>query len=118
MYLLEEDLRACLRQVRRLLKPEGFFEVSYPGVHAQRGPNPTAAEIPYHRLTRLVEEEGFRVDQAVGICKVLPQATVAESLIPERSSFAREVYDRMRAAAHEDPAKSYHFVSHLARVLP
>lgn len=108
MYLVEEDLKRCVREVHDFLLRGGYFVCTYPTVGPYRKGCLEAAELPPEDLIERLLEVGFKFEKAVPICPLVPKNVVETSEAAETEEIAYREY--LVAKKRMTLETSYHFL--------
>jgi SAM-dependent methyltransferase len=113
MYLIAEDLEACLRDTHVLLKDDGAFVFTYPTVSEFRKANPTAVELETAILEGLLKSAGFRIQYMKPFCPLIPKEAFDQSADSKTEKQAKEIYDQNKTKMTLE--NSYHFVCYASK---
>jgi SAM-dependent methyltransferase len=110
MYLVPDDLPACLAHVHQLLAPDGWLIATYPTVSQRRRPSPEAAELTPDALSATLSASGFSVVRLTPFCPLIGADVVAASDSADAATVvaARQQYQDARRQMTLD--SSYHFL--------
>jgi len=108
IYLLQDDLRKCLKDVYGFLVSGGYFICTYPTVGPYRNSSPEAAELPPEALKEELVRAGFTVGKLVPFCPLISKRVVAHSEVKDTEKVAYLEY--LSAKASMTLETSYHFL--------
>lgn len=108
MYLLQNDLRKCLREIYYFLVQGGHFICTYPTVGPYRKSSPEAAELSPEALKKELSQAGFTFEKLIPFCPLVPKHVVEQSDRKDTQDIAYREY--LAAKDSMSLETSYHFL--------
>lgn len=110
MYLIPDDFKNCLENLKNILKQSGMLIFSYPNVSSKRAPNSTAAEISFNDLKNILISADFKNINRYNICPLLPKWAVKYSSKPIIGYLIKQYYNVKKIIAKSNSEEAYHYL--------